>query len=261
MKKILLLFIAVITMTSCQLTEEVTFNEDGSGTYNLAIDMSAMMSMKEKNKKTGENEEIRKPEKTDSIMYVKDLLEKYKDSLKNLSASEKAFMERMKNATMRMQIDEEAEKMIMTLSSPFKSVEDLKNISEDFRKIDKLKNVEDGKKEENPMGKMFGGMDNTKVSYTFSKHKFSRKMTIIENEEEEKADEEAEKTDDKIDKGMADMMKMFGYKIIYHFPRKIKNVSYKDAMLGTDGKTLIIQTTLDKIDKNPKLLEFDVTFE
>jgi hypothetical protein len=60
---------------------------------------------------------------------------------------------------------------------------------------------------------------------------------------------------------MADMMKMFGYKIIYHFPGKIKNVSYKDAMLGTDGKTLIIQTTLDKIDKNPKLLEFDVTFE
>jgi hypothetical protein len=259
MKKLLLLFIAVITMTSCQLTEEVTFNEDGSGTYNLAIDMSAMMSMKE-NKKTGENEEVRKPEKTDSIIYVKDLLEKYKDSIKNLSASEKAFMERMKNATMRMQIDEEAEKMIMTLSSPFKSVEDLKNISEDFRKIDKLKNVEDGKKEENPMGKMFGGMDNTKVSYTFSKYKFSRKISIIENEEE-KADKEANKTDEKIDKSMADMMKMFGYKIIYHFPVKIKNVSYKDAMLGTDGKTLIIQTTLDKIVKNPKLLEFDVTFE
>jgi predicted P-loop ATPase/GTPase len=70
----------------------------------------------------------------------------------------------------------------MTLSSPFKSVEDLKNISEDFRKTDKLKNVEDGKKEENPMGKMFGGMDNTKVSYKLTKYKFSRKISIIENE-------------------------------------------------------------------------------
>ena len=259
MKKILLLFIAVITMTSCQLTEEVAFNEDGSGTYNFAIDMSAMMSMKE-NKKTGENEEVHKPKKTDSIIYVKDLFEKYKDSIKNLSASEKAFMERMKNATMRMQIDEEAEKMIMTLSSPFKSVEDLKNISEDFRKIDKLKNAEDGKKEENSIDHMFSEMNKASVSYTFSKHKFSRKISIIENEEE-KADKEANKTDEKIDKSMADMMKMFGYKIIYHFPGKIKNVSYKDAMLGTDGKTLIIQTTLDKIDKNPKLLEFDVTFE
>jgi len=260
MKKILLLFIAVITMTSCQITEEITFNEDGSGTYDLAIDMSAMMSMKKAKKKNSENEEIRKPKKTDSIMYVRDLLKKYKDSLKNLSDSEKDFMERMKNATIRMQVDEEADKMIMNLSSPFKSVEDLKNISEDFRKIDKLKKAENSTEDENPMGKMFNGMDKANVSYTFSKHKFSRKVTFIENKEEKKADEEAEKTDNKIDKGMADMMKMFGYKIIYHFPRKIKNVSYKDAMLGTDGKTLIIQTTFDKIDKNKKLLEFDVTF-
>ncbi len=264
MKK-LLLFIAVISMTSCQLTEEVTFKEDGSGTYNFVIDMSAMLSMKGEKEKIDENGEAHKPEKKDSIIYVKDLLEKYKDSLKNLSPEERAFMKRMKNATMHIQLDEAKDKMIMTYSLPFKSVKDLSNISEDFRKIDKLSKEKQGKTGKDPMGEMFGGMNNTKVSYEFSKHKFSRKMTVIEEEKEEveKNDEkkDSDEIGEKVDKGMADMMKMFTYKIVYHFPRKIKNVTYKDAMLGTDGKTLIIQTTFDKIDKDPKMLEFDVTFE
>jgi hypothetical protein len=47
---------------------------------------------------------------------------------------------------------------------------------------------------------------------------------------------------------------------VFFFPKKIKSVSYKDAMLSTDGKTLIIEVPLDKIDKNPKLLDFEVTF-
>jgi len=268
MKKLLLLFVAIITMTGCQLTEEVTFNEDGSGTYNFVIDMSAMLSMKGESNKTDENGEVRKLEKKDSIIAMKDLLEKYKDSLKNLSPEEKAFMERMKNATMRMQVDEEAGQMIMTYSLPFNSVEDLGNISEDFREIDKLKKEESGKTGKSPMDEMFAGMKNTKVSYEFSRHKFSRKMTIIKEKEavQEKKDNEnnesSDKEDDeKIDKDMAEMMKMFTYKIVYHFPRKIKSVTYKDAMLGTDGKTLIIETTLDKMDKDPGLLQFDVIFE
>ncbi len=261
MKKLLLLLLAIVTMTSCQLTEEVTFNEDGSGTYVFKVDMSAMMAMKGNKDKISDSTQTREPEKIDSLIHVKDLLKKYKDSIENLTPEEKAFIKRMENATMHIQVDEANNKMLMAYSIPFNSVEDLTNIGEDIHKMDRLKKEKEGQTEKNPVEDMFNGVTNSKIKYVFNKHKFSRKVTVLKKKKKEEKEEDKDSKDEDLDNQIAEMMKMMNYKIIYHFPYKIKKVSYKDALLSPDGKTLIIEASLDQMDKNPKLLDFDVIFE
>ena len=46
MKILRYFFVAIIAIvfTSCQFTEEITFNKDGSGSYKLNVDIGAMMN-------------------------------------------------------------------------------------------------------------------------------------------------------------------------------------------------------------------------
>ena len=48
------------------------------------------------------------------------------------------------------------------------------------------------------------------------------------------------------------------YKVIYHFERKIKNITNKDAVISEDQKTVEISYPMDTLLINPYLLEFEV---
>ena len=251
MKKLFIVLLAVVSLSSCQLTEEITFNQDGSGDYKLTIDMSAMMAMKGNSKNQDSTQTSPKNKKIDSIINFNDIAKKYKDSVKTLSADEKELMKRMQNLQVHIQVDDEAKKMLMSFNLPFKSASEIQNIQKDLKQVDKMQKGKKASKN------MFGDVKKTDVKYTFNAHEFTRTIVVKEN----KNKKDAVKKEEKKDTQMADMMKMFTFKMIYHFPKKIKHVSYKDAMLGTDGKTLIIQTSLDKIDSDSDLKKLRVTFE
>lgn len=235
-------FIAII-FTSCQFTEEITFNKDGSGTYNLNVDMSAMM-----NSMSGlqDNDSIKKDsEKIDSIINMKDILELKKDSISKLSKADKEIINAVKDMKMHVHVDEEKSEMDMDFMLDFNNISEIDDIR---KKIEKAQQLQENKGESKEQ------IENHEVHYFFKKKKFERKVVMKELTPEEQ--EKFEENQTEYNMFLTGSM----YKLIYNFPRKIKKVNYPDATFSNNRKTLTIIVEMDSLLKNPQLLDFKVTF-
>lgn len=245
MKILRYFFVAIIAIvfTSCQFTEEITFNKNGSGSYKLNVDMGAMMSSMSGMQ---DNDSIKKdPEKMDSIINMKDILELKKDSIAKLSKADKEIINAVKDMKMRIRVDEEKSAMDMDFMLDFKNISEIDDIR---KKIEKAQQMQENKGESKEQ------IENHEVHYFFKKKKFERKvvMKVLSPEEQEK-----------FEKNQAEYnMFLTGskYKIIYTFPKKIKTVNFPEAQFSANRKTLIIEVDMDSLLKNPQLLDLKVTF-
>jgi len=239
-KKILILFVTSVVLISCVFTEELHIKNDGSGSYAFDMDMSQMM---EAMKGMSEKDSLKDPEVLDTIILFKDLLLEKKDSIAKLDAEEKEMLKALEDFTMRMQVDENKGKMLMTFGLDFKNISDLKNMEE---KIARAQSLSEKKKADEAMP------SNSNTEYSFDGNTFKRIVTLKDLSEEKSG------KFDKMVKESASFMEGSMYKLVYHFERKIKHVSFKGAKISDDKKSLIIEMPMDTIIKNPKLLEFEV---
>ncbi len=252
MKKLLVLALAILSLSACQMTEEITFNEDGSGMYDFKMDMGAMMKMGKGMENSKDSlAEKKAPKVKDTIIQFSDLLEKMQDSLNNLTPEEKESFKYLKKMSLRLQMDESKDEMLLSYILPFKDVSELENILNDINKIEKKRRGTSGE-----MKGMDKVIPKSKVRYSFNKHSFKRTSILNEKNNKKQEQDSTFKNND-----LKQIFQMLSYKIIYHFPKKIKSVSYKDALLSADAKTLHIEVPMDKMIKNPKLLDFEVIFE
>ncbi len=240
MKKLILLILPLIFLTSCQITEEVYFRKNGSGTYNMKINMSGMTGMFKDVVKKDSLHKDKAPKKYDTLIVFADVYQKNKDSIEKLPKEKQEFFESLKDAKMRMHLDEAKDEMYITYEIPFSDIDELANVDQKLQQFNALN--KNGSK----------GMDNMipgyKVSYEFDQRHFRRKVTKLKDSTQNKASDKEQ------------FLKMVQYKMIYHFPYKIDEVSYKNALLGADGKSVHIIMPLDSLLKNKDLLNFKVTF-
>ena len=239
-KKTLILLVSSIILISCVFTEEIHVKNDGSGSYAFKMDMGQMM---ESMKGMSEKDSLKEPEVLDTIILFKDLLSKNKDSIAKLDANEKEMIKALEDFTMRMQVDEDKGKMMMTFGLDFKNIEDLKNMEE---KIAKAQSLSDKKKSNDAMP------SNSNTEYSFKGNTFKRIVTL-KDLSKEKSNEF-----DKMMKESGSFMDGSIYKIVYHFESAIQHVSFKGAKISDDKKTMTIEMPMDTILKNPKLLNFEV---
>jgi hypothetical protein len=221
-------------------TEELHIKNDGSGSYAFDMDMSQMM---ESMKGMSQKDSLKDPEVLDTIILFKDILLEYKDSIAKLDAQEKEMIKALEDFTMRMQVDEDKGKMLMTFGLDFKNISDLKNMEE---KIARAQNLSDNKKANNIMP------SNSNTEYSFNGNTFKRIVTL-KDLSKEKSDEF-----DKMVKQSGSFLEGSNYRLVYHFESAIQHVSFKGAKISDDKKTLIIEMPMDTIINNPKLLEFEV---
>lgn len=245
MKNIRFFFVAILALalTSCQFTEEITIHKNGNGSYKLNVDMGGMMTgMNEMSK----NDSIKKdPEKIDSIIYVKDILEANKDSIAKLSEADKAMINATKDMKMHIKVDEEKGIMLMDFMLDFKKISEIDDIKQ---KLEKANQLQENK------GKEEVAIENHEIHYSYNKKKFKRSVVMKELSPEEQEQFEATQ------KQSSMFLSGSNYKLIYNFPKKIKKVSYKDAQFSNNRKSLIIEVDMDSLTKNPQLLDFEVTF-
>lgn len=241
MKKLLFLFLAV-TLVSCVFTEELHIKNDGSGSYAFKMDMSKMMvAMKDMG---ADNDSIKKaPEKIDSIIFFKDILEDKKDSVAKLSEEEQEILKSLEDLKIHLKMNEEENQMNMDFLFDFNSVNELKNMND---KVQRAQAMNDSKKQQNNF------KSNTNVEYSFTNNTFARKVTPKDLTEEE---QEAYETNIKQASSMFDETV---YRIVYHFEGEIKSVSIAGAKISDDRKTMTIEMPMDTIMKNPFLLDFKV---
>lgn len=238
-----LVLLITIAVTSCQFTEEITLKKNGSGQYKLNVDMGAMMGAMSE---MGEHDSIKKEkEKIDSTFFIRDLIEQNKDSIAQLPAEQRKAIEALNDLKMHIHLDEEKGEMQYDFIVDFKDLSELDNIK---KKVEKAQKLQDNKGDEKE------SIENHDIFYSYNKKHFIRKVVMknLSSEEQEAYDAKMEKS------------KMFlggsRYKLIYHFPKRIKKVNYTEAQFSSDHKTLTIDVAMDSLTKNPMLLNLKVDF-
>ena len=243
-KKVCLLVILAVTLVSCQFSETMVLNEDGTGRMSLSLDMSEMMAMMPMNDTLDM--------KMDSVMSFKQLFEEKKDSISKLPKDEQERLKLMENYQMRILMDPEKQKMEYEIFTDFKSVSEANNLMEGLNTSESMS--------VSPMGTTSQSKEKkesqeqpTAVKFTFENNVFKRDAYIKDAAAFAKISDSLQA----FESFMEDAM----YTIKYTFSKKIKSVSIKDAKISNDGKTVTFQKPFFAYMKNPDELDVEIILE
>ncbi|MFK5983192.1 MAG: hypothetical protein QM499_09780 [Flavobacteriaceae bacterium] len=243
LRKITALLVLTFTFISCQFTETMTLNEDGSGRMTVSMDLSEMMGM------MGDMEKDSTMVKTDTIISFKDVFKEKKDSISQLPTEEQQKLKTLENYSIHMNIDPEAKKMIVDIFTDFDDVSESNDLMKAFEEMDGVVPSMGGgnSKEED------GNDNNVGVKYSFKRGVFKRDSYIID----------LEKHKAQVDSitSIESFMSAMTYKIKYTFPRKIKSASVEDALFSSDGKTIEFERSFVDYIKNPDVMDLEVKLE
>lgn len=244
MKKLLLLSILAITLVSCQFSETLVMNEDGSGNMTVEVNLNEMMAFGAG--ALGDSV----PVKLDTIVYIKQFLEEKKDSIAKLSASEQKKLKDLENFNIGIKMDSEASEMIYNISTNFKDISEANNIINGLEQIGNMTPNLDSNttvKKEGDSPEVIG------VSYSFKNGIFKRDAFIKDKELHKREVDSLKQTEA--------FLSGSNYSLNYTFPRKIKKTSNEKATFSADKKTVIVKEPFIEYFKNPDLLDLEVELE
>lgn len=241
------LFLLVV---SCQFSEELILNGDGSGKISIKFDGSEIMKI------GGEKVSETKEEEVDTLIVFKEFLEEHNDSITQLPLEEQVRLKKLENFKMHMIINTEEQLMNMDMYTDFKDVSELGDIFDNFKTASAVSKKNGSPAEvgtTDPLVNTNKENDATKVTYSFDGTIFIRATEILNSEKLTKELDSLER------------MKMFlassKYKLDYKFPKRIKSISNKKALFGQDGKSFVLEIDFIKYMEDPKVLDVVVELE
>ena len=248
-KKIVLLLV-VLFAASCNFTENLDVNPNGTGTFSLEMDGSSFMAMAG-DQVLNKMDEAKGPKNIDTTFAFKQLLEQHKDSIAKLSPEKQAEIKKLENLVVQMKMNAEKKEFLMTVNTPFKNVNELENLMGSLKSLNELKGKQEKSAMPIPTDDIFGD-SNTKLSFAYNGKTFTRKVIVPQKET------------NKVTMDSLGMAKMFfassKYTLKYHFPKPVKKVSNPDAMFSADRKTITIQYPFTDYTENPEKLNLNVEF-
>ena len=244
LQKLFFLFALAFTAISCQFTETMVMNEDGSGIMTVEVNLNEMMAF------GGQAMADTAVVKMDTIVYMKQFLEEKKDSISKLSVTEQQKLKKLENFNIHIKMDSESSEMIYNISTNFKNINEANDILNGLEQAGNLlpnpdSNTEIKKEEDSP--EVLG------VNYSFKNGIFKRDAYI---------------KDEKLHQQQVDSMKQAeafmggsNYTLNYTFPKRIKKTSNPDATFSDDKKTIRVQAPFIAYFKNPDLLDLEIELE
>ncbi|MEN2400781.1 hypothetical protein GKZ90_0013425 [Flavobacterium sp. MC2016-06] len=241
MKK-LLAFLFFTILISCQITETIHLNADGSGNIEVINlrDENSYMQL------AGEN--YSKEEKFQDTTYVfQEYIKKYNETFLKYTLEEQKLFLKYSNV-----------KVHLKKSSFEKEFRDVFTL--DFTKIS---DVPDLFKTENYADDIKYNYALTaerhyyKIGYTFDGTVFKRLVVVTNEAQLQKTKEDFKNRDPKY----ASLKLTQLYTLKYHFPRKIKSVSNEKAILSPDKKALTIEFQITDCLLNPESTNLEVILE
>jgi hypothetical protein len=257
MKQFIGLFLIAITLilTSCEIKEEITFNEDGSGEIYLGYNMSKLMEEfpAQKNKSTT-------IKAIDSIIDFNTILNdpKYKDSIAKASEKDKKNLELLKNLKIRIIADEANKKMEFGFNFAFKNIDSIQDIFKKIKDAQEITKI--NKKAEMAKGKLtYNSLtgENQKVIYKYDNHTFTR-TTLLKQKLSTKDKKEIDKALKNEDNPFDKILNNLKYTIVLHFPKKIKKVNVKNAVFSDHKKTVTVTYRLEDFMLHPEKMNLKV---
>lgn len=249
MKRLALSFFAACTLllAGCfENIQEVTIQEDGSGTFTSTIEMSALISMA---KQMGGGKDL--ADKADKAIDSTISMSNMADSMENLSPEEKAMV---KSGTLHLNMNMEQEKFVTSLNFPFGDVKSVGPLSALSGKV----------MSETMKDKMGGGEDAEAMPATSSIDDYF--VTVYANglitrtlNKEKYATAES----DEFMKGMKEAGSMgltMKSTYIINLPRPAAKAEGKNVVLSEDKKKVTIKGDIDDFFDDPSKLEFRIEY-
>jgi hypothetical protein len=240
-------FLAVLCLLwACNFTEEIHFNEDGTGKLNIHFNGDEMMAMVA----SMGGDSLPNEKAIDTTLVFKELLEEKKDSIAKLAPEEQAKLKKLEPFSFHMVMDQEKGKMSFDLLSEFKKVEEVNDAFNAFQDASLL-GPQAGTSGATPA--MGSQEQTTKVNYMFTENSFKRTITIIDEALFKKG----------MDSLKSAEMFMSGstYTFKYHFPRKVKSTNVEGATFSLDGKTMTYAVDFLQMMKDPESIVLEVELE
>ncbi|WP_369014802.1 hypothetical protein [Flavobacterium anhuiense] len=266
MKRILLCFFIVLCITSCTLKEKMVMNEDGSGTFSYGFDMSPMYKM---GMKITDSTKVNKV--LDTTFTFKDVLAKIKDSISKLSDADKEKIEQLEKEKEKLEIledfkvsikvNDEKKQFEYAMAFDFPAGTDFKTIATPTESLEALAATD--KKRLGALSAAPKSEEKSSTTIFYDGKVFIKSVTPSKEDKKAKKKKEAkkEKSDDPFSKQIEEMMKECKYTVEYHFPKRIKTVSIKNAVVAADRKSFIAEMPLGNMQESSVDFGFKVEFE
>lgn len=240
--KHLLVLLTAITLTSCNFTENIYINEDGSGKFSIEMDGSQLMSMMPE-------DSLKTQKAMDSTYSFKQILEEKKDSISKLPKEQQERLKKLENFNIRTVMNPEKKEFLFSMNTDFKNVSDLQDA---MSTMSTVQGASKAGKDMMPGGGF--GDNNSELKYFYDGKKFTRKATVLKKDI-------LEVEEDSMKQAMNMFYESSTYTVKYHFPKKVKKVSVESAMYSEDRKTITIEFPFSDYMKEPEKLNFEVEFE
>lgn len=252
MRKIILCFLLIFSMLGCTMKEKMVLNEDGSGTFSYGFDMSALLKM-------GKPKDSTKiPKVIDSVFTFKELLAPMKDSIAKLSDIEKQQFKLLEMFKVRLKVNEIKNEFSYDMEFDFSNTDGFKNMISPT-KAATLLSLSDKKVPKSSL-KIESNDDKSNTSFSYDGKYFVKTVTANTKADNKKSTTKKEaKPEDDFSKKIDEMLKECKYSLEYHFPKKIKKVSLKEAKISADKKSFIVEIPIEKLKSNDQ--GFKVEFE
>lgn len=237
--KIYAFILLVILTTSCQITETLHLNQDGTGiieTESLRDEHSYMQL-------AGEN--YSKEEKFEDTTYVfKGFITKYSETFSKLPAFEKAIFQKYATVNVHIKKSSFEKEFRTTISQNFNTIEEVADLYKTQEYADDLEHNYALTAEEHYYS----------ISYSFDGSLFKRIVKITDPVELKKQQDKISDLKTRVSNFKINQP----YILKYHFPRKIKSVSNVNAKISEDKKSLELQFLITDCLVNPESTNLEV---
>ncbi|WP_433765632.1 hypothetical protein [Flavobacterium ginsenosidimutans] len=232
----------LILFASCQITETITINPDGSG------NIEVVQLREENNYMQLAGEEYGKENIFQDTTYVfKDYIDKYNENFIRYQPEEQQLFQKYANVKAHLK----------------KSSFEKEYKTEFFLHFNKASEIPDLFKTEDYASDIQHNYALTaenhyfRISYNFDGKVFKRSVSIISTREFEKAKADSEKFKEKY--GSSKLAQ--SYVLKYHFSRNIKSVSNSKSVISSDKKSLTLEFQLIDCLKDPESTNLEVILE
>lgn len=249
MKKVLFtVSAACLMLTGClETTQEITLNEDGSGTMSTTSDMGAILGMA---KQMGGGDEMEKA--GEKVIDTTILLAAQADDIHDLTAEEK---ELLKKGSMNMKMDIKNEEFKTKLDFPFNNPREIETFTRLTGKLlgNALKDQMEG--QASGMGEMppMSSFDDY-YKLEFSKGELKKKLN---------KDKYSSLSSDEYLNGLKEAATMgipVGVTYIINLPKPAEKVEGINVTLSDDKRKVTIKADLGDLYDNPEKLEFKIKY-
>ena len=241
MKKVFLFLLPFLTI-SCQVTETLHLNADGSGNIeviNLRDENSYMQIARENYSK----EDIFK----DTTYVFGDYIKKHQETFSRTPIADQRVFLRYAEVKIHKKASSYDKEFRTTYTQNFQKATDIVDFSKTEHYLNDIKNNYALAAEEHYYN----------VCYDYNGNRFHRTVTITDTLMQKKEFDKIEEIKEKYK----------GYKLVqnyflnYHFPRKIQSVSNSLAKISNDRKALSLQFLLSDCLQNPLITNLEVILE